>query len=371
LKRVLFIGPTANTVGGIASIFTTLSSALRCEPNVSFLSIAKPSSRWRRILNRRVGVWAVLVRCCVFLRGGKVVFFSGAHNSFWEKCGWTVVAKLCGARPIMVMVDGTFPRFFSGLAPPLKAIARCVARLTATVAVQSSVWDTYYRSIFPGVTTTIVRGGVDTDFFSPAPATTVAGTLTKILYVGWMIEDKGIHDLLAAAVILNRDGMLFTLRLVGPAFGRNQELHRRIAALGLDGVAQYVGVAPSRESLRQEYQGSDVFVLASHYEGFPVALLEALSSGLACVATRVGGCSEILDEGRVGLLVEPMAPEPLAYNLKSLITDGALRNGLGRAGRQRALTHYTMGRSLESYCDLTGIPVVRLNANSSTLAGED
>lgn len=368
MKRVLFIGPTANTVGGIASIFTMLSSAFQCVPNVSFLNIAKSSSRWRRILNRRVGVWAVLVGHCVLLRGGKVVFFSSAYNSFWEKCGWTVVARLCGARPIMVMVDGNFPRFFSSLASPLKAIARCLARLVATLAVQSSVWDAYYRSILPGVTTAIIHGGVDTDFFSAAPAATLAGTVTKILYVGWMIEDKGIYDLLNAAAILHRDGMLFTLRLVGPAFGQGEEICRRIAALGLDSVVHYVGVAPSRESLRQEYQGSDVFVFPSHYEGFPVALLEALSSGLACVATRVGACPEILDEGAAGLLVEPSAPEFLVSALRRLIVDGALRSELGRAARQRALTHYTMVRSLESYCELIGIPIVRPNPEASALA---
>ena len=268
----------------------------------------------------------------------------------------------------MVMVDGNFPKFFAGLASPLKAIARCAARLTARLAVQSSVWDAYYRSIFPGVTTAIVRGGVDTDFFSPAPAAILAGTTTKILYVGWMIEDKGIHDLLNAAAILHREGMFLTVRLVGPAFGRDVEIRRRIAALGLSGVVHYVGVAPSRESLQREYRGSDVFVFPSHYEGFPVALLEGLSSGLACVATRVGGCPEILDQGGAGLLVEPQAPELLASALRRLIEDGALRSELGRAARRRALTHYTMVRSLESYCELAGIPMVRPNPEASALA---
>ena len=82
LKRVLFIGSAANAVGGIASIFAMLSSALRCEPNVSFLNVANPSSNWKGILSRRVGVWAVLARCCVLRRSGTVVFFSSAYNSF-------------------------------------------------------------------------------------------------------------------------------------------------------------------------------------------------------------------------------------------------------------------------------------------------
>ncbi len=345
-----------------------LQERLRGDRSVSFLDTQIPRAWWRRLLLRRLGMLFVLTLRCLCLRGGTTVFFSSAFNSFWEKSSWILLARMCGARPILVMIAGNFPEFFDSLSPWKQELARKVARLASAIGVQSPSWNEYYRSIFPGVRTAIVRGSVDTDFFSPVSPPLAGATVARILYVGWMIDDKGVQDLLQAALILKRDGIPFTLRLVGPAFGREDKLVHQIRACGLERTVEYTGVAGSREALRHEYRSADIFALASHFEGFPVALLEALACGVACVATRVGGCVDILDNGRVGLLVEPRAPEQLADALRRLVLDHQLRAHVAREARRRAVLEYSIARGIESYCELVGLPSQAEQPQTSTLA---
>jgi glycosyltransferase involved in cell wall biosynthesis len=74
---------------------------------------------------------------------------------------------------------------------------------------------------------------------------------------------------------------------------------------------------------------ADVFALTSLYEGTSTALLEAMASGLAVVATDVGGTSRLVQDGVTGLLVPPQAPSRVAAALVRLLTDAELRLTLG------------------------------------------
>ena len=84
--------------------------------------------------------------------------------------------------------------------------------------------------------------------------------------------------------------------------------------------------------------GADMFVLASHYEGLPVAIMEATSMGLPIVTTAVGEIPNFLTDGEDALLVAPGDPEALAGAIGRLAADEELRRRLG----ERALTHRAM-----------------------------
>jgi glycosyltransferase involved in cell wall biosynthesis len=86
----------------------------------------------------------------------------------------------------------------------------------------------------------------------------------------------------------------------------------------------------------------DAFVLPSHREALPIALLEAMSVGLPVVATRVGGVPEIIQEGANGLLVPPANPSSLRASLDRLLTDPDLGVRLAQAGRSHVRAHFTL-----------------------------
>jgi glycosyltransferase involved in cell wall biosynthesis len=91
---------------------------------------------------------------------------------------------------------------------------------------------------------------------------------------------------------------------------------------------------------------ADVFVLSSRWEGLPLAIIEAMMSGLPVVGTRVGGVAEVMVDGETGLLVPPKDPEALASALNRLLEDAGLRRQMGEAGRRRALDRFTEARML-------------------------
>ncbi len=125
------------------------------------------------------------------------------------------------------------------------------------------------------------------------------------------------------------------LRLVGEGQQRSE----------LEALAREIGVADQCEFLGhsgdplQEVESGDVYVLASRSEGMPNSLLEAIALGLPCVSTDCPtGPSEILGrDGSIGRLVPVGDCEILAREILELLSDGNLRNELGRAARRRAL----------------------------------
>jgi glycosyltransferase involved in cell wall biosynthesis len=93
----------------------------------------------------------------------------------------------------------------------------------------------------------------------------------------------------------------------------------------------------------------DIFALSSQSEGLPMAVLEAMASGLPVVSTRVGGVDEVVDEGQTGLLVEPKSPESLAHALRALAANPARRTKMGAAGRERAERDFSLEAMVGKY----------------------
>ncbi|MFE2726410.1 glycosyltransferase [Kitasatospora sp. NPDC059327] len=150
--------------------------------------------------------------------------------------------------------------------------------------------------------------------------------------VGNLTPKKDQATLLAAhAELLRRHpGARLVLIGTGPLDGRLR------AHAAESGVADRVLFAGSRPDVPALLPGLDVFTLSSRQEGLPVALMEAMTSGLPSVVTRVGGIPEVLDDGAQGLLVEPGDPAALATALGRLADDRELRERLGAAARERA-----------------------------------
>ncbi len=93
----------------------------------------------------------------------------------------------------------------------------------------------------------------------------------------------------------------------------------------------------------------DAFVLSSKSEGFSIATVQAMASGLPLVATRSGGPEEIVTDGVDGLLVPRADPAALAAGMLRLAGDSELRARLGTAARASARAKFSLAKMLESY----------------------
>jgi glycosyltransferase involved in cell wall biosynthesis len=103
----------------------------------------------------------------------------------------------------------------------------------------------------------------------------------------------------------------------------------------------------SRSDVPALLRGCDLGVLASASEGFPLSLLEYGRAGLPAIATRVGQCAEVLDEGEAGVLVPPGDPDSLAWAILGLLRDPARRAVLGERLERRVRERYSAAAVME------------------------
>ncbi|MGH7859516.1 MAG: glycosyltransferase, partial [Candidatus Binatia bacterium] len=149
----------------------------------------------------------------------------------------------------------------------------------------------------------------------------------KVVAVSRLIACKQLDLLIEAVSRLDGVGLLIVGD--GPERPRLEELSRRF---GLGGRVGFVGAKSKSETL-QLIAGCDIFALASTHEGFPHAVLEAMSLGVPVVATAVGGTVEIVRDGENGRLVGPTDHGGLLRALSELASAPAERRRLAAAAK--------------------------------------
>lgn len=169
---------------------------------------------------------------------------------------------------------------------------------------------------------------------------------TGVVMVGNLIPYKGHEDLLLALskIVKNRgDVYLF---LVGEDRGIRPRLERLARQLNLSKQVCFLG---HQDNVPAILMVMDIFVLASHEEGFSNALLEAMVAGLPVVATDVGGNREALKNGDVGILVPSHNPEALAAGLSELLNNSNRRRKLAESAKRRVINHYPLEKMVAAH----------------------
>jgi len=160
----------------------------------------------------------------------------------------------------------------------------------------------------------------------------------KVLYLSRFIEKKGISILLKAiSSILKREDVHFIFAGPGkkPDFDKYGIPQQNYTFLG------YI----NHEETPFLYALSDIFVLPSLYENFPISILEAMASEAAVVSTNVGGIPEMIASGYNGILIPPKDVDSLANALIQLIENDHLRKKIERNARKTILRKFTWRRT--------------------------
>jgi glycosyltransferase involved in cell wall biosynthesis len=157
---------------------------------------------------------------------------------------------------------------------------------------------------------------------------------------------KGIDVLVLAADLVRQRIPHVQFLVVGEAqdTAYAEGLGALVARLGLDETVRFLG---RRNDVCAVLKASDVFCLPSRSEGMSNALLEAMACGLPCVATSVGGNSEVIIDGKTGFLVPSCEPEILATQLVRLLLDRELSKGMGQNGRSVVQSRFTVQHMVE------------------------
>jgi glycosyltransferase involved in cell wall biosynthesis len=212
-----------------------------------------------------------------------------------------------------------------------------------------------------------IYNGVDADRFVQPAAPRTALAEKRLLFVGRVSPEKGVHDLLEAFYLVHQQCPEVKLALVGPVgampreflvdlsdeadvaalatlYGEDYGAHLgRLAACLPDGRVHFAGSRPHDE-IPAAYWDADILINPSYSEAFGMSLVEAMAAGKPVIATRTGGMTEIVASAGAGLLVERGDPAGLAEAILHLLRDDDLRQQMGERGRRAVLEQYDWPR---------------------------
>jgi glycosyltransferase involved in cell wall biosynthesis len=162
-----------------------------------------------------------------------------------------------------------------------------------------------------------------------------ANSQIVIATVGHAVPVKGWDILLEVFAELLQWHPQLRLLLVGNFSDKSEQpFSRKLSAIvERTNIAQYVKFAGHLLDIGPALAATDIFVLPSRSEGFPFALIEAMTSGLACVSSAVGGARDLIDDCTNGFLVERGSVAQFGMAIRRLITEPDLRVRIGRAAR--------------------------------------
>ncbi len=168
--------------------------------------------------------------------------------------------------------------------------------------------------------------------------------------VGRLDRDKDLETFLRAAKLLSTEVTDLVFLIVGSGDLRYLvELKELATALGISDMVRFAG---HREDVLSAIAGMDVVVLCSISESFPNALMEAMALSKPVVSTRVGGVSELVEEGVSGFLVPPKRPDILADRIGTLLSNSEISEGMGRAGRDSIRSRFSLDRIIPQFEEL-------------------
>jgi len=209
---------------------------------------------------------------------------------------------------------------------------------------------------------TVIHNGVDVDRFTPANRSARPAVVARLFpevapeavflvgAAGNLRRIKNYHVLVQAAALLRaHENMRFVL------WGEGEEraaLERDVQRLGLSSRFVLPGRAPSIAGC---LAGCDCFVQPSQSESFGLAAAEAMASGVPVVASAVGGLTEIIEDGRSGLLVPAGDSRALARTIEYLATHPAVRLSLAAAARERIVAHFSLPDMVSQYLQMYAV----------------
>lgn len=221
----------------------------------------------------------------------------------------------------------------------------CLAR-ACIVVLSACMRESLRRYGLDGAEIRLIPNGVDTVSFSPC-SEQEGQELTVVCVAGFRYQ-KGIDVLLHAWSLLVEQLPAARLILVGDG-PLLVSLQRMAADLGITASVEFAGLC---FDVARQYQRGRIAVLPSRWEGMPNALLEAMACGRACIATRVSGSIDLLDQEEHGILVEPEDSDSLAGALWLLLTEPDMVRHYGQTARQFIEQHHTFQQVMDKYTEL-------------------
>jgi glycosyltransferase involved in cell wall biosynthesis len=341
-RSVLMVGTDLDGKGGVRAVVRGyfdggLFERYRC----IYVASHRAGSTWAKITTA-VQAWFRVAFLLRRLEAPLVHVQAASYGSFWRKFVVCLLARAAGRPYIFHLHGGGFSRFYEESGWLARRLIRGTLRHASLVIALSEQWRERLLQICPIARVEVLHNAV------AVPDIQELGHRddrdSTLLFLGHVLRDKGVYDLVHAFARVTRKFPRAKLVLGG--IGDLEGVQQLAAQLEISDRLSCPGwLGPDRKSAA--LASSLIFLLPSYAEGMPMALLEAMSWGLPVIATPVGGIPQVVDHEVNGLLVAAGDAEGLAAQIERLLADPALRERLGASARARIETDFSLRDALE------------------------
>lgn len=250
---------------------------------------------------------------------------------FFEKCWIALLAKMLGCKTLMHVHGGNFREYYNQSSPVIQRWIRNGAGLNHRVITASpQMYETWRHIGLPETKLVRIGNAVDLPELVQRPQ---PRERLVILFLTRIVFAKGIIELIDAVCNLHAQSDAFELRIVGAEELESARVREYLSGKNASGWVQYIGPVSEMQK-RDEYLNADIFAFPTHVEDQPYAVMEAMSYGLACFASDVGGVPSLIQHDVNGLLIPPKNVNALVDALNRLARSPELRARLGASARK-------------------------------------
>ncbi|HRO07518.1 MAG TPA: glycosyltransferase family 4 protein [Saprospiraceae bacterium] len=345
-KRILFVGSFKSqakdgSVGGqMYACKTLLNSSLKDKYQWILIDSTADSNIKSSIFKR---VYKSIIRSIryiyyiLFKNVDICLIFTGDGFSFIEKGTMGMLSIMLNKKVILsprsgiVVKDYESSRFYRWFYP-------FVLNNMTNVVCQGASWYSFYKQIAPTGKYTVIENWLDTDPYLNIVRSEDKSTI-NIGFMSWVDTNKGVFELINVFLKIVSEYESCILHIAGDGeamqqvqlFVKNHKLESKVVFHGwVMGDVKYKFLSEL-----------DIYILPSYYEGFPNSLMEAMASGLACIATNVGAIPDLIENGKHGLIIKPKDSIELYNAMKLLILNPIMRENLGIQAKKRILSNNT------------------------------
>lgn len=339
---IVMIGPSLSSKGGIASVVKAYNNAgLFNKWPIIYLNTHVEGTKVQKALVAFVALTKFLN--LIFRKQVKLLHIHvPRRTAFWRKSIFILLAYLVKCPVLIHLHSGGFPDFYWKECGTVKKwIVRFVLDRTDRIIVLSSQWWHLLEAITNNkrlvkIPNFIIVTNGESNTLKQPNALNQNGD--SILFLGRLIDEKGFFDLLdAIALIKDR---FPNVKLLCGGEGEWGVVKAYIQRLGITSNIELLGWV-NEEQKEHLLKNATIFVLPSHTEGLPMVVIEAMSKAVPVIATKIGGISDIIENGHDGVLVDSGEVKAIADAIVCLLEDARGRKEMGESGKNTVYKKFT------------------------------
>lgn len=344
-KKVLFVGSFKSNAkdGGVGGQMfackTIINSSISNLVDWTLIDTTADTNMPTGLLKRASKAFLRILKFTyniIFFKHDVILIFVADGWSFWEKGLMSLIAKKLSTAKVILA-----PR--SGHITDDIEKNKILSRFILTVFKQVDIvvcQSLYWKNIFINFCKMndnekfiIIENMIDFEKYGVLPVNFKSEQEEiVILFMAWVKRNKGIYEFLDALKLLKEENLKFKAIIAGKGEDYD-DVHKKIIEYGLEDKVIMKGWVLGGKKLKMLAE-SDIFVLPTYFEGYPNSLMEAMASGKACIATKVGSIPDMISNMETGILIDKKNSSQLFESLKILIVDAKTRNLISANSRE-------------------------------------